>query len=103
MKRSSAHALVIGLVVGLVFGPMPLGTTNLASAAGWDCKDAPPAERGNACSDFVDSDAEQAAPGDGTNYGTYGWGGLKWSSYDLGCGPDIILFRSIALLRMQAG
>lgn len=60
-----------------------------ASAGGSDCKDAPAAQLGDPWGDFVDSDAKAAARGDGTDYGRYGWAGLKFATYDLGCGPDV--------------
>lgn len=88
LSRRTAIALVIGVTAATTLFPVAFATAP-ASAGGFDCKDAPAAQLGDPWGDFVDSDAKAAARGDGTDYGRYGWAGLKFATYDLGCGPDV--------------
>lgn len=62
-----------------------------ASAGGFDCKDVPRAEFPNEVieTNFDSTSADQPSGG-GTGYKTYGWAGLKWHTYDLGCGADLV-------------
>lgn len=63
----------------------------VASASGFDCKDVPSPEFPNAVLEttFDSTSAERSSSG-GTGYETYGWAGLKWHTYDLGCGEDLV-------------
>ncbi|WP_404316437.1 hypothetical protein [Prescottella equi] len=62
-----------------------------ASAGGFDCKDVPKPEFPNEVleTNFDSSSADRNDSG-GTGYQTYGWAGLKWHTYDLGCGADLV-------------
>lgn len=62
-----------------------------ASAGGFDCKDVPKPEFPNEVleTNFDSSSADRTDSG-GTGYQTYGWAGLKWHTYDLGCGTDLV-------------
>ena len=84
--------------VGRVLVILMLATVSLiglggdvASASGFDCKDVPSPEFPNAVLEttFDSTSAEHSASG-GTGYETYGWAGLKWHTYDLGCGEDLV-------------
>ncbi|WP_075836327.1 MULTISPECIES: hypothetical protein [unclassified Rhodococcus (in: high G+C Gram-positive bacteria)] len=63
----------------------------VASASGFDCKDVPSPEFPNEVLEttFDSTSAERSSSG-GTGYETYGWAGLKWHTYDLGCGEDLV-------------
>lgn len=63
----------------------------VASAGGFDCKDVPSPEFPNEVLEttFDSTSAERSSSG-GTGYETYGWAGLKWHTYDLGCGEDLV-------------
>jgi len=76
------------LVISLV-GPQ-VGT---AQAGGFDCKEAPSPQFPNAVFPTVfDSNSATEPPHNGspTGYQTYGWAGLRWYTYDLGCGEDLV-------------
>ncbi len=66
----------------------------VASAGGFDCKEVPTPEFPNEVLEttFDSSSADRPARegGGGTGYETYGWAGLKWHTYDLGCGDDLV-------------
>ncbi|MGV9748110.1 hypothetical protein ACWDTG_24870 [Rhodococcus zopfii] len=66
----------------------------LAAASGFDCKEVPTPEFPNEVLEttFDSSSADRPARegGGGTGYETYGWAGLKWHTYDLGCGDDLV-------------
>lgn len=66
----------------------------VASAGGFDCKEVPSPEFPNEVLEttFDSSSADRPARegGGGTGYETYGWAGLKWHTYDLGCGADVV-------------
>lgn len=67
-----------------------LGGT-VASAGGFDCQDVPPPEFPNEVIEttFDSTSADRPTTG-GTGYQTYGWAGLEWHTYDLGCGADLV-------------
>lgn len=90
-RRVSSFTLVTGILAACVFGPALLAAPGAsANALGFSCKEQPaPETPGQTSTDFFDSDAA-AARGDGTDYGKYGWAGLVWHTYDLGCGPDVV-------------
>ncbi|MGB7237790.1 MAG: hypothetical protein WBD41_17670 [Rhodococcus sp. (in: high G+C Gram-positive bacteria)] len=85
-----ARLLVVAALMGLslVFGPVPS-----AWADGFECKEVPAPQSPNATAQAVFDSASADAPTgtvlDKTGYGTHGWAGLKWYTYDLGCGEDI--------------
>ncbi|EME19370.1 putative membrane protein [Rhodococcus triatomae BKS 15-14] len=64
----------------------------VAAAGGFDCKDVPKPEFPNEVLEttFDSTSADRPAVEGGTGYQTYGWAGLKWSTYDLGCGADLV-------------
>lgn len=63
----------------------------VAAAGGFDCKDVPKPEFPNEVLETTfDSTSADRAHGGGTGYQTYGWAGLKWNTYDLGCGADLV-------------
>lgn len=99
------HALIhIALVIAIVGMsaaiPTVTGSAGQAHADGFSCKEPPrpqmPSEAGDPA--FFDSRSK----GDGhdkpppgyenlaSGYETYGWAGLSWYTYDLGCGEDLI-------------
>ncbi|RMB69763.1 hypothetical protein AYK61_26825 [Rhodococcus sp. SBT000017] len=86
LARLTVVAALLGL--SLVFGPAPA-----AWADGFECKEVPAPQSPNATPQAVfDSSSADAPTGPGfgsTGYGTHGWAGLKWYTYDLGCGEDI--------------
>lgn len=86
LTRLVVVAALLGL--SLVFGPAPA-----AWADGFECKEVPAPQSPNATAQAVfDSSSAEAPTGPGfddTGYGTHGWAGLKWYTYDLGCGEDI--------------
>lgn len=86
--RTLARVLVVLFlaVVGLT------GLGSGVASAGFECKEVPRPEYPNeVLQTVVDSDsANQPAIQNGTGYETYGWAGLKWHTYDLGCGADLV-------------
>lgn len=95
MTRSLAAALLTGLLVTL---GLAAGGPAAANPLLPDCKEAPAAEvPGRGVVGFFDSpptqlppDADPFADGAGTSvYAQYGYAGLRWNTYDLGCGPDV--------------
>ena len=68
--------------------------TGVAAAGGFDCTEVPTAEFPNEVIETTfDSSSAHRAPregGGGTGYESYGWAGLKWHTYDLGCGEDLV-------------
>ncbi|WP_241997170.1 hypothetical protein [Rhodococcus sp. SMB37] len=68
--------------------------TGVAAASGFDCKEVPSPEFPNETIETTfDSSSANRAPletGGGTGYESYGWAGLKWHTYDLGCGEDLV-------------
>lgn len=87
------------MVLALVILPAMVGPGSpVAAASGFDCKDVPAPEFPNSAfeTNFDSASADQTPiqPGPGvapaTGYQTYGWAGLKWYTYDLGCGSDLV-------------
>ncbi|MDI9915396.1 hypothetical protein [Rhodococcus sp. IEGM 1379] len=78
-------------VLALVLLPL-IGGGAIASAGGFDCKDVPSPEYPNSvmASEFDSSSKDREPKDGGTGYETYGWAGLSWSTYDLGCGNDLV-------------
>lgn len=85
-------------IVGRVLVVLMMATVSLiglggtvASAGGFDCQDVPSPEFPNEVIEttFDSTSADLPATG-GTGYQTYGWAGLKWHTYDLGCGADLV-------------
>ncbi|WP_085470820.1 hypothetical protein [Rhodococcus rhodochrous] len=68
--------------------------TGTAAASGFDCTDVPSPEFPNETVETTfDSSSANRPPiegGGGTGYESYGWAGLKWHTYDLGCGEDLV-------------
>ncbi|MFD6356719.1 hypothetical protein [Nocardia tengchongensis] len=89
LSRLARLAVVVLVVMLGQFGPGS-GT----ASAGFDCKDVPVPEfpRSALPSNFDASSADREPPtgSSPSGYQTYGWAGLKWYAYDLGCGPDIV-------------
>ncbi|MET4614108.1 hypothetical protein ABIC28_005121 [Rhodococcus sp. PvR044] len=89
-------------LVGRVLVVLMLATISLvglsggvASAGGFDCTEVPSPEFPNEVLEttFDSTSAEKPTgdlPADKTGYQTYGWAGLKWHTYDLGCGADLV-------------
>ncbi|MFI5782659.1 hypothetical protein [Nocardia sp. NPDC051570] len=86
-SRWAAITLVIGVLAAIAVGP----GISTASAGGFECKEVPaPEAPAMAEPATLDPDAiAEQDPNDHTGYGTYGWAGLSWYTYDLGCGEDI--------------
>ncbi|MFC9838877.1 hypothetical protein ACFVKB_34475 [Rhodococcus sp. NPDC127530] len=63
----------------------------VASAGGFDCQEVPSPEFPNEVIEttFDSTSADRPTTG-GTGYQTYGWAGLEWHTYDLGCGADLV-------------
>ena len=95
MKRRLATAL---LLAGALLVLLPSSASSQqVMALGMDCKEAPtPDMPGQGLGGFFQADpdplprqADPFAPGSNTTiYEQYGFAGLRWSTYDLGCGPD---------------
>ncbi|WP_063045020.1 hypothetical protein [Nocardia pseudovaccinii] len=83
-------AAVLALVMLGQFGP---GEAT-AAASGFDCKDVPVPEFPKAAfpARIDGSSADRSAPTNAnpTGYQSYGWAGLNWYTYDLGCGSDLV-------------
>lgn len=80
---------VFAMVVISLAGPQ----MDTAHASGFDCKEAPSPQFPNAVFPTVfDSHSATEPPHNGnpTGYQTYGWAGLRWYTYDLGCGEDLV-------------
>ncbi|WP_414706449.1 hypothetical protein [Rhodococcus pyridinivorans] len=88
--------LVVRVLVVLMLAAVTLiGIgTGVAAASGFDCKDVPTPEFPNETVETTfDSSSANRPPiegGGGTGYESYGWAGLKWHTYDLGCGEDLV-------------
>jgi hypothetical protein len=73
-----------------LLGPQ-MGTAH--AAGGFDCTEVPSPQFPNAVFPTVfDSNSAVEPPHNDspTGYQTYGWAGLRWYTYDLGCGSDLI-------------
>ncbi|MGJ5671758.1 MFS transporter (plasmid) [Rhodococcus aetherivorans] len=79
-------------VLALALLPLLGPASPVAAAGGFDCKDVPQPEFPNsAFPSLLDSTSAAQEPTEGgTGYQTYGWAGLKWHTYDLGCGEDLV-------------
>lgn len=93
-RRSGRRTGLVGrvLVVLMLAAVSLIGLgSGIASAGGFDCKDVPSPEFPNEVLETTfDSTSADRAAGGGTGYQTYGWAGLKWHTYDLGCGADLV-------------
>ncbi|NKT14092.1 hypothetical protein GS979_06435 [Rhodococcus hoagii] len=93
-RRSGRRTGLVGrvLVVLMLAAVSLIGLgSGIASAGGFDCKDVPSPEFPNEVLETTfDSTSADRATGGGTGYQTYGWAGLKWHTYDLGCGADLV-------------
>lgn len=75
--------------------PNPLGwvldhVTPSSIREGFDCKEAPsPQMPRDPQEAWFDDQAKNRTSNGSHSYEVYGWAGLKWSTYDLGCGPDV--------------
>ncbi len=95
MMRRLATAL---LLAGTLLFVLPsTASSQQVIALGLDCKEAPtPDMPGQGLAEFFQGNpdhlprqADPFAPGSNTTiYEQYGFAGLRWSTYDLGCGPD---------------
>jgi hypothetical protein len=85
-------ALFLAVAAMVLVGPSP------ALAAPFDCKEAPtPEVPGRGLTGFFQAEPENLPPDENpfaanaktTIYEQYGYAGLRWTTYDLGCGPDM--------------
>ena len=95
--QSRIRALTVKLarvlaVLALVLVPLLAPGGPIASAGGFDCKDVPSPEFPNSvmAAEFDSSSKDREPKQGGTGYETYGWAGLRWYTYDLGCGNDLV-------------
>ncbi|MCZ4547856.1 MULTISPECIES: hypothetical protein [Rhodococcus] len=95
--RSRVRALTVNLarvlaVLALVLVPLVAPGGPIASAGGFDCKDVPSPEFPNSvmAAEFDSSSKDREPKQSATGYETYGWAGLRWYTYDLGCGNDLV-------------
>jgi len=88
-------ALVLGAAALLLLLPTPAGAAVVA--APFDCTEAPtPEVPGRGLTGFFQAEPKQLPPEENpftpnaktTIYEQYGYAGLRWTTYDLGCGPD---------------
>lgn len=86
------------LAAVLVTATLAVGVAGVSPAQALDCKGDPPTLQSplDAAGAVFDPGPSNAVIGDpfgdpptSTIYETYGYGGLMWSTYDLGCGPDV--------------
>lgn len=96
-RRSRVRALTVNLarvltVLALALVPLVAPAGPIASAGGFDCKDVPSPEFPNSvmAAEFDSSSKDREPKQGGTGYETYGWAGLRWYTYDLGCGNDLV-------------
>ncbi len=89
--RLVARVLVVLMLAAITL--IGIGT-GMATASGFDCTDVPTPEFPNETVETTfDSTSANRSPvegGGGTGYESYGWAGLKWHTYDLGCGEDLV-------------
>lgn len=86
--------MVLAITLLSLVGPQ-MATAN---ASGFDCKDSPrPGFANETQQSFFDplsgSVTDHVTPPAGakpSGYETYGWAGLSWHTYDLGCGTDLV-------------
>ncbi|MGW4338526.1 hypothetical protein ACWEK5_37865 [Rhodococcus koreensis] len=79
-------------VLALVLAPLLVGPNSPAAAAsGFACDEVPAPEYPKGAFPGVFDATSTDRPGNGgTGYTTYGWAGLQWYTYDLGCGADLV-------------
>ncbi|MFF0818073.1 hypothetical protein ACFYVR_23345 [Rhodococcus sp. NPDC003318] len=93
-RHSGRHTGLVGrLLVVLMLAAVSwigLGSA-VAAASGFECKEVPAPEFPNEVveTNFDSTSADRPSAG-GSGYQTYGWAGLKWHTYDLGCGADLV-------------
>jgi len=94
MRRRLAFLLFA--ILGSLFAGVFV-TPSTASAIGLDCRESPtPEVPGRGLTGFFQSEPKQLPPQEDpfapnaktTIYEQYGYAGLRWTTYDLGCGPD---------------
>jgi len=96
MLRGAAAALLLGLGLLLL---VPNAATGVTAIPGFDdCKEAPnPEAPGRGVTGWFESQPSTLPPSDDpfaadaetTPVEQYGYAGLRWNTYDLGCGPDV--------------
>ncbi|WP_249354701.1 hypothetical protein [Rhodococcus sp. USK13] len=80
-------------VLALVLAPLLVSPNSPVAAAdgGFACDDVPSPEYPKGALPGIFDATSQHRPDNGvTGYATYGWAGLKWYTYDLGCGEDLV-------------
>jgi hypothetical protein len=101
-RRAAAGLAASGLLFGLAAWPASAQTTGRVTAhvmafPGLDCKESPtPDMPGQGLAEFFDKAPDPlpkqedpfAKDARTTVYQQYGYSGLRWHTYDLGCGPD---------------
>ncbi|WP_420749441.1 hypothetical protein [Rhodococcus sp. O3] len=82
------HGLTVLLLTAVAF----IGLAGVAAASGFDCKEVPSPQFPNEVLEtvFDSTSADRPARDGSTGYETYGWAGLDWYVYDLGCGEDLV-------------
>lgn len=97
MEGRTAHRHLwsrLMLVLAILVAPLLTPLVPVASASGFECKEVPQPQFPN---DVFETNFDASAidgpssDSSGTGYDTYGWAGLDWSTYDLGCGEDLLL------------
>lgn len=94
LRTTWVQRVVQLLAVMVLVGMSALSGPATANALGFSCKEVPgPQSPNEAAPAFFDSASENKPDSElgfgETGYGTYGWAGLSWHVYDLGCGDDI--------------
>ncbi|ABG99732.1 MULTISPECIES: hypothetical protein [Rhodococcus] len=79
-------------VLALVLAPLLVDPLSpVAAASGFACDEVPAPEYPKGAFPGVFDATSQNRPDNGvTGYTTYGWAGLQWYTYDLGCGMDLV-------------
>ncbi|WP_231913993.1 hypothetical protein [Rhodococcus sp. LB1] len=79
-------------VLALVLAPLLVGPNSpVAAASGFACDEVPAPEYPKGAFPAVFDATSTDRPGNGgTGYTDYGWAGLQWYTYDLGCGADLV-------------
>lgn len=93
-----ARILVVLMLV--LLGQLSPAGSGVATAGGFDCKDVPvPELPRDAFPAKIDGSAADRPPptnANPTGYQSYGWAGLDWDTYDLGCGSDLVRAPQVA-------
>lgn len=96
MRRQVGRGLWLAIVVAMLVIPSWFSAASAIPGID-DCKDAPTADvPGQGLAGFFSTSPDKvpvsadpfAADAKTTIYEQYGYAGLRWSTYDLGCGPD---------------